>query len=230
MRSLALILAVSGAYALLRGWDGSPALLLRVCLALALLVAGLAIWGIRKDSNHPRMFSLRRATWLDYLTLGMAIVFTEGCFVVFTLTLITPAQEMAATFQKVIADPHQPGGDQKNTPAPGGDGEVSGDWKFTKDIDRSLPPNSNYKPSNKPEVFLELDNDQDVTTLLNSRIHLRAFAFSRFDGLSWSAPRTPKKELTAPITFPRPADTTGGIHYRIYHGTHPAGQKSAIPN
>ncbi|MCP5537982.1 MAG: transglutaminase domain-containing protein [Akkermansiaceae bacterium] len=232
MRSLTLIIAVAGAYALLRGWQGCPSILMRACLAVATLVAGLAFWGIRKDASQPRMLSLRKATWLDYLSLGAAVVFTEACFVVLTSTLAAPAQELVAGFREVIADPAKLGnGDDGDGPG-GGDGDVqfdgerSGDWKFSKRMDRNLPPNSNHKPSNKPEVFLELENQEDATALFNSRIHLRSFAFSRFNGVSWSARRKSETLLKDPIVFPRPPGVADkqGIRYRIYHAVSRSGQ------
>ena len=230
MRSLTLIVAVAGAYALLRGWEGSPSMLLRSCLAVATLVAGLAFWGIRKDSSQPRMFSLRSATWLDYLSLGAAVIFIEACFVVLTSSLAAPTQEIMMSIRETVSDPNKAGGQGDGTDGNENDvqfdGQRSGDWKFNRQLERDLPPNSNHKPSAKPEVFVELENAVDATNLFNSRIHLRSFAFTRFDGVSWSAVKTPKNQLQAPITF-SPSSKLGnksGIRHRIYHTTNPTGQ------
>ena len=57
----------------LRGWPDGPGLLLRSCLAVATVVAGLVVWGSRREKSHARkrMSSLRKATLLDYFSLGM---------------------------------------------------------------------------------------------------------------------------------------------------------------
>jgi transglutaminase-like putative cysteine protease len=227
MRSLTLIVAVAGAYALLRGWDGSPDLLLRSCLAVATLVAGLALWGIRRDASHPRMLSLRRATMLDYLTLGAAVVFTEACFVVITSTLAAPTQEWVISFEKSVTDPRKAGGGDGGNEDETEAMRVSGLWNFGNDLKIKLKSSSNPKLSNKPEVFMELENSADATTLLNSRIHLRSLAFPRFNGITWSAPPSPISQLTAPITFPRHSQHST-IKHRVYHAINPSGKNLFI--
>lgn len=225
MRTLILIISVAGAYALLRGWQGAPGMLLRSCLAVATLVAGLAFWSTGKRSPLPRMFCLRRVTWLDYLSLGAAIVFTEACFVVITSTLAAPAQNITDAFHGTLTS--GPPAEEKKDSGPQFDGHTSGNWLFNNSLERNLPPNSNHKPSNKPEVFVELDNKADATRLLNSRIHLRAFAMSKFNGISWSAARENITLLQAPITFPRDNHqriSSEAIKHTVYHAVNPTGQ------
>ncbi len=227
MRTLILLIAVAGAYTLLRGWQGSPGMLLRACLAVATLVAGLAYWSTGKRNGLPRMFCLRRTSWLDYLSMGAAIIFTEACFVVITSTLAAPAQELADAFHGNVPHPTSAEGEKNNNSSPQFDGQTSGNWLFNKSLERNLPPNSNHKPSNKPEVFVELENSADATRMLNSRVHLRAFAMSRFNGIAWSAARTAAAKLEAPVTFPRNDHsriTSEPIKHRIYHAENPTGQ------
>lgn len=233
MRSFALITAVAGAYALLRGWPGGPAPLLRSCLAVAALAAGLAFWGGRRKSSppRPRMASLRRATPLDYLGLGAAVVFIEACFVVFTSSLAGPAGDVALALRERAgaAGPGQDGGARHgNTPgSPDFDGQRSGPWIFKPNLERDLPKQSNHKPGNNPEVFVELENAADTKALLATRIHLRAFAFSRFNGSAWMAAPAPRTQLLAPIRFPAPAEPPPprpAVRHRVYHGVNPTGQ------
>ncbi|MFK7909088.1 MAG: transglutaminase family protein [Akkermansiaceae bacterium] len=227
MRTLALLISVAGAYALLRGWQGSPGMLLRSCLAVATLVAGLAFWSMGKKTALPRMFCLRKVTWLDYICLGTAIVFTEAFFVVVTSTMAAPSQEFVDTFHGEIINARSPAEREGETGEPKFDGHSSGNWLFNRALERNLPPNSNHKPSNKPEVFVEVGNRADATKLLNSRVHLHAFSMSQFNGITWSAKRTGKSTLQSPITFPRRDHslvTTPPIKHRVYHAVNPAGQ------
>lgn len=230
MRALILIIAVAGAYALLRGWQGSPGMLLRSCLAVATLVAGLAFWSTGKRSALPRMFCLRRASWLDYVSLGAAIIFAEACFVAITSTLAAPAQALTDAFHETVVSPPasaDESGEENGEGDPNSNGSTSGNWLFNKSLERNLPPNSNHKPSNKPEVFVELENRQDAVRLLNSRIHLRAFAMSRFNGSAWSAARSATTTLSAPIIFPRTDHsrvTSQPVRHTVYHAANPTGQ------
>jgi len=175
------------------------------------------------------MSSLRRATWIDYLSLGVAVIFTEACFVVLTSTLAAPIQEVA-TFVHVelFMD-----GDDREGGEEAGDvdfsGNKPGNWLFRPNLERNLPKRSNHKPSNKPEVFIQLENSTDAMALLNSRIHLRAFCFSRFDGVKWSAIPMPRREMKAPIRFARKiraeeAREFKSIRHHIFHGLNPTGQ------
>lgn len=231
MRTLLLIIAVAGAYMFLRGWPDGPGLLLRSCLAVATVVAGLVVWGSRREKSHARkrMSSLRKATLLDYFSLGIVIVFVEACFVVFTSTLAQPAQNFALIVHDGIAEMNNPNrseeenADDLNTePTFGGD--QSGPWIFKKNLERDLPKQSNHKPTNKPEAFVELANDEDVQTLLNSRIYLSSFAFSQFNGTSWSAAPSARTVLRAPIRFSQEANDRPIIRHRVYHTANPTGQ------
>lgn len=229
LRSLILIISIIGAYCLLRGWGGAPALLLRSSLAVAVLVAGLAVWGIRRGPECWRMISLRKANWMDYLSLGAAVVLAEAFFVVLTSTLLSPSQEVATVLHELVTDDEKPSFDEEVGESEDVNGDVnfgssqSGNWLFKPNLERDLPKKSNHKLSNKPEVFVQLDRSEDAEGLLNSRIHLRAFAFSRFDGLSWSALPMPRINHVAPITFSavpnRPL-----IPHRVFHAVNPTGQ------
>ena len=229
MRILCLIIAVAGAYTLLRGWDGGPGLLLRSCLAVATLVAGLALWSSGRYHRLPRMFCQRRTTWLDYLSLGGAIVFTEACFVVITSTLAEPAQDLTDAFHEIINPIRQ--GDENQDGSPEFDGHTSGNWLFTNSLERNLPANSNHKPSNKPEVFVELDSKADAQRLLTSRAHLQSFTLSKFNGVTWSARRTTATRHDAPILFPRTDHSlvrSKILKHTVYHAVNPTGQNVLV--
>jgi len=175
------------------------------------------------------MSSLRRATWLDYLTLGVAVVFTEACFVVLTSTLAAPIQEAVTV---VHVELFMNGDEHEGAKEGGGvdfSGNKPGNWLFRPNLERNLPKRSNHKPGNKPEVFVKLENSADATALLNSRIHLRAFCFSRFDGEKWSAIPIPRREMKEPIRFvqdigPRETVEFKMIRHHIFHGLNPTGQ------
>lgn len=221
--------SVAGSYLILRGWPDAPSLLLRSCMAVALLVLGLAVWGIRRDPRRLRLVSLRRAGWSDYLALGASVVFAEACFVVLTSSLAAPSQMVADEVAEVWLEVVE--GEESSTEETEVDFEASGsgDWLFKPSLERSLPKRSNHKPSNKPEVFIQLERAEDASRLLSSRIHLRSFAFTRFDGVTWSTSPTVKRDLVGPVRFDVPLglallDLGEPIRHRVFHGVNPTGQ------
>lgn len=226
LRNLILLASVVGGYALLRGWVDGPSLILRCCFAVAAVVFGLVVFGGRTDEGKARMTSLRGVVWLDYLTLGIAVLFTEACFVALTSLMVAPSQYGASevhdyTFDLVGLE--HDSNDQGDGSLIDFNKEQNGHWLFKPNLERQLPKKSNHKPSNKPEVFMQLSNAEDAQALLNSRIHLRAFALSRFDGIAWTASPTPKVPLEAPIRF-----TVKGrqkqMSYEVFQAVNPTGQ------
>jgi len=196
--------------------------MIRSCFSIAILVIGLAFWGIHRGSKHLRMKSLRRPRWIDFFSLGIAVIFTEACFVVLTSTLVAPSQAVVVSFQQMII--HDEESDSEEGLSFGGEG--SGDWLFRPTLERVLPKRSNHKPGNKLEVFVVFENEADAARLRDSRIHLRAFSFSRFDGAAWSANPMPRVEVRAPIQFARAKNSTlePAMEYRVFHSANPTGQ------
>ena len=176
------------------------------------------------------------------------MVFAEVLFVVLTGIMVGPSQgvadDAASAFHEVVLgessevedgeveDGEVEGGQDG---APEGDlnfsDSGSGNWLFKPNLERSLPRRSHHQPGNKPQIFLKLDRAEDAMKLLNSRVHLRSFAFSRFNGVSWSAIPALRRELAAPITFAssasdHEADGELGnlVSYRVYQGVNSTGQ------
>ncbi len=228
MRILFLIIAIAGAYLLLRGWPDGPGLLLRSCLAVAAVVGGLAVWGMGKHQSNQStcMASLRKASLLDYFSLGLVIVFIEACFVVFISTLAQPAQSFAVMVHDHVAkiNDDQSSGTKDFNADLTFSGDGSGPWIFKNNLERDLPQQSNHQLTNKPEAFVELASDDDVQVLLNSRIYLSSFAFSQFNGTAWSAAPRARTVQKAPIRFAEQAKDRPAIRHRVYHAVNPTGQ------
>ncbi|MGB0774230.1 MAG: transglutaminase-like domain-containing protein [Akkermansiaceae bacterium] len=230
MRSIILALFVAAAYAMLRGWEGAPPLLLRSAIAVAILLIGFCVRRKKKSSGEPEMSPLRKASWADYLALVSAIVVAEFLLVTITSTMASPLENMALTIKDYTAGLNQrdgegvgSGGNNRNGDVKM-DGHTSGKWLFSKNLERQLPQNSSHKPTNKPEVFVEVESRADALALMKSRLHLRSFAFSKFDGTRWSAmPLANKKtkQLTRPISFPTPPAIISFRHtiYQPYNET-----------
>ena len=189
---------------------------------------------------------------MDYISLGAAMIFAEVLFVVLTGVLAGPSQRVAddaaSTFHEVVwgesseveggeedgGQEGEPGGDLNFSESGSGSAEGLGNWLFKPNLERNLPRRGHRQLGNKPQIFLKLERAEDAMELLNSRVHLRSFAFSRFNGVAWSAVPASRRELAAPITFASPArharpneadgDLGNPVSYRVYLGANPTGQ------
>lgn len=236
LRNVALMVAMAGAYWLLRGWAGSPGLLMRSCLAVGLLVVGLALWGGQHDRGCQRLVCMRRARWSDYLMLGSALVLAEVCFVVLTAVLAAPAQQWVDGMMELQEDGQGEGGSGEAGDEVDFNAPESGDWLFRPNLERQLSIRSRSKPGNQPEVFMRLKSEQDVSRLMRGRLHVRSFAFGRFDGWRWSAAPFEQKERESPIRFVSDLDrglpgAGEAIEHRMYLASNPTGQNmfTALP-
>ena len=95
MRSVALFLAVAAGYILLQGSPDSWHPILRVCLAVTALVIGIIIWGKRDKPTSTVAQQARPPKWLDYLTVGVALLVVE-CFFLFVLATVPDKVELLA--------------------------------------------------------------------------------------------------------------------------------------
>ena len=59
-----------------------------------------------------------------------------------------------------------------------------GNWLWNHEGERPLPKRTNFKPGNRPEVFLKPSDD--AARLLESRVYVHAFAMARYEESTWS--------------------------------------------
>lgn len=218
MRFVVFIVAIVGAYLFLHGWPGAPAALMRACLAVATLVAGLVFWTVSKSTPGSRMSCSRKANWIDYVALGSLLLAVEILFVGLTNGLAAPAEKLVTRW----------GGQWNNVSLIGEKDVIAKDESIQTssgnmlgdELQRNLPKQSDIRPSNKPEVFLELENTEDAQKLLDTRVHLRAFAFSAFDGEAWSAVKQEPEILNEPVIFPQNSLSEESLGRKISYSIH----------
>uniref|UniRef100_UPI0018685CE8 hypothetical protein n=1 Tax=Luteolibacter marinus TaxID=2776705 RepID=UPI0018685CE8 len=99
MRSLAFIATLTGAYLLLHGMPERMPGLLRTCVAVLVLVAGLGMWGRRVRPEGAAASSRRPTGWLDYLAIGMTVLALEFAFVLFLSAAPEPLESVAVQLE-----------------------------------------------------------------------------------------------------------------------------------
>mgnify|MGYP000751901972 CR=1 FL=1 len=184
MRSAAMLVAVAAAYVLLRGhpepWPG----VVRACLAVLALVAGLGLWGRRGSGRGASLESRRPVSWLDYGAIGLAVLACECGFLVFLSAAPKPLESVALRFEEWLRPAVAL---ERRQQRPAGEARP-GNWLFQGDKKfRRLPMRTDLRQGNRPEIFLQPASEADVRTLLDSRVYVQAFALSQYGDGTWSA-------------------------------------------
>ncbi len=220
-RLIVLFLAGGGAYTLLRGMpEGLPALV-RSCLAVLLLVGGLAWWAAkRKKDDLPVAKGVRKPGVRDFLAMGMGILALECGFLWLLSAAPAPLEEFAilieAKVQPVAAAERSSNETSTNT----------GNWLWSEEKRRALPQRTNLKPGSKPEVFVKLPQVKDAELLLKRKLYVRAFTLDEFEEGVWSLGESNARELEADdqgwIGIGERGD--GEILHEIFHGKEGGGR------
>jgi hypothetical protein len=223
MRSLCLIVTLVVAYLLLRGQPERMPVLLRTCLAVLALAAGLGWWGRRRRPQGGTAASRRLPGWLDYLGIGAAVLALECGFVLFLSAVPAPLESAAAAIEVWLRPAAAAEREQESA------GRSAGSrWLWDDYRRRPLPQRTNLKPGTRPEVFLRPEDGDAAARLLASRIYLHAFALGRYEGGAWSMAGGPPQPLAAAAdgwVRLAPTQSGGEIVCRIFHATdQPGGQ------
>lgn len=193
MRSVAFIIAVVAAYLLLRGHPERMPVLMRTCVAVLVLVAGLGFWGHRVRPREGNAASRRVPGWLDYAAIGTAVLALECVFVLFLSAAPAPLERVAEKIESWWS----PGAASQRDDKGGGGTSQAGNWLWNDHQRRPLPRRTNLKPGNRPEVFLRPADGEAAGQLLKRRIYVGAFALGRYETGAWSSRQLARETLRA---------------------------------
>jgi hypothetical protein len=223
MRSLAFIIAVVAAYLLLRGHPERMPVLMRTCVAVLVLVAGLGFWGHRVRPREGNAASRRVPGWLDYAAIGTAVLALECVFVLFLSAAPAPLEKMAEKIESWWS----PGAAALRDDDRGAGKSRAGNWLWDDHQRRPLPQRTNLKPGNRPEVFLRPADGEAAGQLLKRRIYVGAFALGRYETGAWSIRPVPRESVrAAPDGWLRLAGerSAAAIECEVFHAAdHPSG-------
>lgn len=226
MRSLAALLSVAAAYVLLRGHPDSWPPVVRACVAVVALFAGLGCWAVAKGTGLPVLPSRRRAVWIDSLVLGAVVLGIEVAFVGFFRAAPEPLETMAAKVEEWL----RPEASRKRRLEEAGERAAgSGNWLWNDEGRRPLPRRTNFKPGNRPEVFLRPAGD--AGPLLDDRIYVHAFAMAGYADGAWSPGGGEGRRLTAGndgwVRLGAPPERRP-VAGRVFLGKDPNGQNPVV--
>jgi len=225
-RISALLASTVAAYALLRGWPDVLPALVRGCLAVLALVAGIGLWAKRPQVDGPLARGRRIAGWLDYASVATAVLAIECAF----LWLLIAAPKPLETAALMIEEKLRPVAAVRRT-LDNSKQAVRGNWLWTDQSRRPLPKRTNLKPGNRPEVFLRTSTSEDVAELLNGQIYVRSFVLGRYEKSAWSSIDPQRMELRPDvsgfISLVPPEMRTGRlIEHEVFHAADPGGQNA----
>jgi hypothetical protein len=223
LRAAAFVLSAVLAYALLRGWPAALPGVMKACVAVLALVAGLGIWAKRRPHQEEILARGRRVPqWLDYAVIGGAVLAAECGFLWLLGTAPRPLESVALEIERRFR-PEAAAMRVVN----GGEQSRSGNWLWTAETRRPLPRRTDFKPGMKPEVFLRLQDPTDAADLLKGRVYVRAFALSRYENAAWAplagSPLEIKADESGFVQLAA-AGTGRAIPHEVFHSSDPGGQ------
>lgn len=226
MRSLAALLSVAAAYVLLRGHPETWPDVVRACVAVVCLFGGLGCWAVAKRSDLPVLPSRRRARLLDSIALGAVVLAVEVGFLAFFHAAPEPLEIVAAKVEEWLrpeAAAKRRLEEQRESESRGGN------WLWNHEGERPLPKRTNFKPGNRPEVFLK--PSEDAARLLESRVYVHAFAMSRYDESTWASGGSGDRiRAVGNDGWVRIGAAPKGepVSYRVFLGQEPHGQNPLV--
>ncbi len=219
MRSIFLILFLAVAYTLLRGWPEDAAPLVRGIAAVLVLTVGLGLWARRFRPPVALAASRRRARVVDFMTMAAFIMAMNCLFLLFISTAPEPAAQVAYRLHASLAPEGRVATRHRAASATAAEATTNNNWLWDQDTRRDLPRRANFKPGNKPEVFVKLENPAEAAALVAARPYVRAFSFGDYRDSGWSQVAGPPVELAAGSDgLVHLAKIPGrGIRHKIYH-------------
>lgn len=226
MRSVIVLLSVAAAYVLLRGHPEDWPAVVRGCVAVVCLFAGFGIWAVSQRSELPVILSRRRVRLIDSIVLGAVVIGVEIGFLGFFHVAPAPLEATAEKIEEWL----RPGAAEKRRLADQRDAEGrGGNWLWNRENERPLPRRTNFKPGNRPEVFVRPGPDGGA--LLDSRVYLHAFAMARYRDGVWSPGGGDERELEPDGDgWLRIDDAPAGesVGHRVFLGSEPHGQNPLV--
>ena len=223
LRAIILGVASAAAYVLIGSTPHAAGSLLQTCLAVLLLGAAIAYWARRKGQPTAAACGRRRPGWLDYGSNAAVVVAVGSAFLWLLSATPQPLESLALAMEQQIR-PQAAAARQASTAANAA--PQPGNWLWDAESRRPLPKRTNFKPGNRPEVFLRLRDPGDAVELLHGQVYVRAFALGRYERAAWSAfPGTPEL-LRADAAGFVPLENRPGrpIVHEVFHSSDPKGQ------
>ncbi len=211
-RVLALLASLAGGYVLLSGHPVAVPGVARLCVAVLVFVAGFGVWGRRERPDEGLARARRLPEWADYAAVGAALLAVECVLLAFFSVAPRRLEGVAGVVEEWLRPGAAAAGEEAAGVARGGN------WLWDERTSRPLPRRADFKPGNRPEVFLRPEDAGAVPGLMGRRLYVHAFALESYEAGVWSAPRREAQVLRAgPDGWLRLEDGQGaGVICRIF--------------
>lgn len=223
LRFAILTYAAVMAYLLLCGWPAGLTPVVRACLAVLVLVAAIGWWGWQQQKRGVPACGRRRPGLLDIAAITAAALALESGFVWLLCAAPAPLESLARVMEQHLlpqaAAVRHAASVRESAPREGNE-------LWNNEGRRPIPKRTNFKPGNRPELFLRLRDAGDARDLLRGQVYVRAFALSRYERAAWSAfPGTPEVLQSDAAGLVQMGTRPGrAIVHEVFHGSDPKGQ------
>ncbi|MCX6878270.1 MAG: transglutaminase-like domain-containing protein [Verrucomicrobia bacterium] len=222
-RAVILTSATLAAYRLLSGLPQGWPPGLRAGLAVALLVVAVGSWRWQQGTQGAVACGRRRAGGLDYLAVAAVVLAVGSGFLWLLSAAPEPLKSLALSMEQQL----RPQAAAARQAAAAGHAAVRrGNWLWNAENRRPLPKRTNFKPGNRPEVFLRLRDPGDAVDLLLGQVYVRAFALGKYERAAWCVEPGPSKVLRADAAGLVPLEGRPGraIVHEVFHSSFPTEQ------
>jgi hypothetical protein len=218
-----LLVTTALAYVLLGVAPQSRWPLLPAGLALLLLAGALVFWGHQPAPPTAAASGRRRANWLDYGWIAGMVLAVGSGFLWLLSAAPQPLEALALALENQVRPQHAAA---RNAATAGPAAPHPGNWLWDAATRRPLPKRTNFKPGNRPEIFLRLRDPGDAVELLQHQAYVRAFALSRYERAAWSASPASAEWLHADAAGFIALDQRPGraIVHEVFHSCERGGQ------
>ncbi len=225
-----IVLMGSGgfAYLLLRGWPAEVPGLLRGCLALLILLGGLVLWTgrVKKEEGEVLAKGGRKPGWMDYGWMGMGLLALECVFLWVLSATPEPLERVAGMMEEKFWPEWGEEVETDEVVEGEGEDEVSGNWLWDGEDERTLPRRANLKLGARPEVFVRFLREEDGKRLEKEQLYVRAFALDRYEDGVWRSMAEDERVLEADeegwIRYGSAQE--GEVAHEVFHGKDAGGR------
>lgn len=234
MRAIIALGLALAAYFSIAGHPEGWSLLVRVCCGVSFVLLALGVWGRREKGRGVILKSEQAEGWADF-AMKLIGLLGLGALLVLVFWKIPPwakaqAENVGGWFTNgTEASEQAPRSGDRSDPDASREAD-RGNWLWDENGVRPLASEGVVEPSERPEIYLYPETQEDLGLLRTKRPYLRAFTLNYFSNDVWSdrgfQPRTLRaSEGIISLQNPPPNDSQRpsgeSISYQVVHGSQP---------
>jgi hypothetical protein len=216
---MVMVAGVAVAYVMVSGHPAAWPEGLRIGLGVGALLAGVLVWSAGRRQGPMGGRSGRGVTPLD----AAAVVLALGWLGLTVAAYLRWAPEPLRLVAETMETWWRPAGGARADDEPAAEESGRrGNWLLDGGRERSLPMEADFKPGNRPELFLQPASDNGA--FLAGKLYVTAFSLHRYESGTWSAGEGGERRVAGNDGWLRfgGGDTAGrdagALAYRVFLG------------